>query len=143
MSPSSRRRFVASLAIGTFTLAAGAQAPSQGVVLRFRVLARTRLPTGDVDSRSYENAALVAFGERFSAEIGKEFRIALRPRDEGTSVGVQVELTDLQRPGAAAGHASAAVPFGGEASLALNEHDARSFSVVLRATRAALPGQKG
>ena len=138
MANLSRRR-LSLLFLAPFFAAVPVRAAEIGVKVRFRVSEKTPGKDGNFETRTYENAVLMSFGEKFTGDFHKEFRVSLLAFEMDKSAKVEIAVHDLRRSGVAAGQGSAVVPFVGETLLDLAKVDERSYSVVLRAEKHALP----
>ena len=138
MANLSRRR-LSLLFLAPFFAAVPVRAAEIGVKVRFRVSEKTPGKDGTFETRTYENAVLMSFGEKFTGDFNKEFRVSLLAFEMDNSARIEIAVHDLRRSGVAAGQGSAVVPFVGETLLDLAKVDERSYSVVLRAEKHALP----
>ncbi len=81
----------------------------------------------------------MSFGEKFTGDLDNEFRISLFAIEIEDSAKVEITVHDIRRSGSYPGKGSAVVPFVGETFLELSKNEERSYSVVLRAEKHALP----
>ena len=138
MANLSRRR-LSLLFLAPFFAAVPVRAAEIGVKVRFRVSEKTPGKDGNFETRTYENAVLMSFGEKFTGDFNKEFRVSLLAFELDNSARIEIAVHDLRRAGVAAGQGSVVVPFVGETLLDLSKVEERSYSVVLRAEKHALP----
>lgn len=139
MADLNRRRLSLLMLAPFFATLARAQAAKTGVKVRFRITERIQKAEGKAETRTYENAVLVSFGEKFTGDLHNEFRISLMATEMDKSANVEIAVHDIRRGGSFAGQGSAVVPFGGETLLELSKGDERTYSVILRAERHELP----
>jgi len=133
------RRRLSLLFLAPFFFAVPASATEIGVKVRFRVSEKTPGKDGTFETRTYENAVLMSFGEKFTGDFQKEFRVSLLAFEMDNSAKVEIAVHDLRHLGVAVGQGSAVVPFVGETLLDLSKVGERSYSVFLRAEKHALP----
>jgi hypothetical protein len=135
------KRRLSTLLFATLFIGSHAQAGETGVKVRFRITERTKGADGKVELRTYENAVLMSFGEKFTGDFQGEFRVSLLALEVENSAKVEITVHDIRRSNALAGQGATSVPFNGEKLLELSKNEERSYSVVLLAEKHALPKQ--
>jgi hypothetical protein len=133
------RRYFTIAASGALLIGTQARAELPGVKVRFVITRLTKVP-GSTETRStYENAVLVAPGERFQADFQDEYRFSFRPVSTSNGVRVEVSLIDLKRHPMDEMSGQVEIRIGQGGGLTLRSLEGESYEIGLLVTTQPLP----